>query len=158
MLSSRRRVSAMLTRTREPSQSYHVAAVCGEPSLRSVAMTAGFGLRSIASASGGSGGFGIALSFLVPVAFEPEEGLLDGSRVAVVRSPFAFVGDEVLLGGGDELVLRHPVAAAEQDLVADEGEGAAHYRNAAPVEQSFLGLERYWHKKGERDAEAAASA
>lgn len=50
------------------------------------------------------------------------------------------------------------VAAAEQDLVADEGEGAAHYRNAAPVEQSFLGLERYWHKKGERDAEAAASA
>src|SRR5579872_95528 len=112
MLSSRRRVSAMLTRTREPSQSDHVAAVCGEPSLRSVAMTAGFGLRSIASASGGSGGFGIALSFLVPVAFEPEEGLLDGSRVAVVRSPFAFVGDEVLLGGGDELVLRHPVAHA----------------------------------------------
>jgi len=50
------------------------------------------------------------------------------------------------------------VAAARRDLEESEGEGAAEYYRAAPIEQSFLGLERYWRKKGERDAEAAASA
>jgi glyoxylase-like metal-dependent hydrolase (beta-lactamase superfamily II) len=50
------------------------------------------------------------------------------------------------------------VAAAERDLEADEGEGAAHYRQAAPILDAFLGLQRYWRKKGELDAEAAASA
>jgi glyoxylase-like metal-dependent hydrolase (beta-lactamase superfamily II) len=50
------------------------------------------------------------------------------------------------------------VAAAKKDLLAAEGDGAAHYAYAAPIEQSFLGLERYWRKKGERNAEAAASA
>ena len=50
------------------------------------------------------------------------------------------------------------VAAAREDLRAAEGDGAAHYASAAPIEQSFLGIERYWRKKGERDAEAAASA
>jgi glyoxylase-like metal-dependent hydrolase (beta-lactamase superfamily II) len=51
------------------------------------------------------------------------------------------------------------VAAAKKDLRAEESAGdAAHYEQAAPIEQSFLGLERYWRKKGERDAETAASA
>ena len=50
------------------------------------------------------------------------------------------------------------VAAARADLEASEGEGASAYLRAAPFSQSFLGLERYWRKKGERDAEAAASA
>jgi glyoxylase-like metal-dependent hydrolase (beta-lactamase superfamily II) len=51
------------------------------------------------------------------------------------------------------------VAAAKKDLRAEESASdAAHYEQAAPIEQSFLGLERYWRKKGERDAETAASA
>ena len=50
------------------------------------------------------------------------------------------------------------VAAARADLEASEGEGADAYLRAAPVEQSYLGLERYWRKKGEQSAEAPASA
>jgi glyoxylase-like metal-dependent hydrolase (beta-lactamase superfamily II) len=50
------------------------------------------------------------------------------------------------------------VAAAEADLAATEGSGASYYERAAPVDQSFLGLERYWRKKRERDAQAAAPA
>jgi len=50
------------------------------------------------------------------------------------------------------------VAAARADLEASEGEGARAYLRAAPFDQSYLGLERYWRKKGEHDAEAAASA
>ena len=50
------------------------------------------------------------------------------------------------------------VAAAEGDLKAQEGERAATYVRAAPFAQSHLGIERYFRKKGERDAEAAASA
>jgi hypothetical protein len=50
------------------------------------------------------------------------------------------------------------VAAARSDLEGAEGTGAAAYLQAAPFSQSYLGLERYWRKKGERDAEAAASA
>jgi hypothetical protein len=49
------------------------------------------------------------------------------------------------------------VAAARADLEASEGEGADAYLRAAPFNQSYLGLERYWRKKRERDAEAAAS-
>jgi glyoxylase-like metal-dependent hydrolase (beta-lactamase superfamily II) len=50
------------------------------------------------------------------------------------------------------------VAAARADLEASEGEGAGAYLRAAPFNQSYLGLERYWRKKQERDAEATASA
>jgi glyoxylase-like metal-dependent hydrolase (beta-lactamase superfamily II) len=50
------------------------------------------------------------------------------------------------------------VEAARADLVASEGDHAERYLRAAPFAQSYLGLERYWRKKGERDAEAAASA
>jgi hypothetical protein len=50
------------------------------------------------------------------------------------------------------------VATARADIVASEGEGACAYLRAAPLAQSYLGLERYWRKKGEQDAEAAASA
>jgi len=51
------------------------------------------------------------------------------------------------------------VAAARADLAESEGEGdgAGAYLRAAPFNQSYLGLERYWRKKRERDAEAAAS-
>jgi glyoxylase-like metal-dependent hydrolase (beta-lactamase superfamily II) len=49
------------------------------------------------------------------------------------------------------------VAAARADLQAAEGEGAAAYYRAAPIEQSYLGLERYWRKRRERDAEIAAA-
>jgi glyoxylase-like metal-dependent hydrolase (beta-lactamase superfamily II) len=50
------------------------------------------------------------------------------------------------------------VAAAKADLEGAEGEDADAYLRAAPFVQSYLGLERYWRKKGEQSAEAAASA
>lgn len=50
------------------------------------------------------------------------------------------------------------IAAAEADLAAAEGKGSIAYHNAAPFEQSYLGLERYWRKQRERDAAAAASS
>jgi glyoxylase-like metal-dependent hydrolase (beta-lactamase superfamily II) len=50
------------------------------------------------------------------------------------------------------------VDAARADLEASEGEHAGAYFRAAPIDQSFLGLERYWRKKREQDAEAAVSA
>jgi glyoxylase-like metal-dependent hydrolase (beta-lactamase superfamily II) len=50
------------------------------------------------------------------------------------------------------------VAAARADLEASEGDGAEAYLHAAPFVQSYLGLERYWRKKGEQRAEAAPSA
>ena len=49
------------------------------------------------------------------------------------------------------------VAAARADLEASEGDGAGAYLSAAPFNQSYLGLERYWRKKREQDAEATAS-
>jgi glyoxylase-like metal-dependent hydrolase (beta-lactamase superfamily II) len=49
------------------------------------------------------------------------------------------------------------VAAARSDLEESEGEGAGAYLRAAPFNQSYLGLERYWRKRRERDAEAAPS-
>ena len=52
----RRRPSSMFTSTRPSSQSYHVATVTGEPSGRTVAMTAAFGFARKASSSGGRGG------------------------------------------------------------------------------------------------------
>ena len=50
------------------------------------------------------------------------------------------------------------VAAARADLGENEREAAGAYLSVAPFNQSYLGLERYWRKKRERDAEAAASA
>jgi glyoxylase-like metal-dependent hydrolase (beta-lactamase superfamily II) len=49
------------------------------------------------------------------------------------------------------------VAAAGRDLEQSEGERAHEYLRAAPIDQAYLGIERYWRKKGEVDAEAAAS-
>src|SRR5215210_6198040 len=50
------------------------------------------------------------------------------------------------------------VAAAEADIEASEGENASTYANAAPLTQSYLGLERYWRKRREREADASRSA
>src|SRR4051794_7261740 len=55
--SSRLRPSSMLTSTRPSSHRYHVAVDTGCPSDRSVVITAGLGLPSMAMASSGSGGF-----------------------------------------------------------------------------------------------------
>jgi glyoxylase-like metal-dependent hydrolase (beta-lactamase superfamily II) len=46
------------------------------------------------------------------------------------------------------------VAAAEADLQASGDGDAPYYARAAPYEQSYLGLERYWRKKREREAAA----
>src|ERR1044071_3754639 len=54
----------MLSRTRPSSQSYQVAAVCGEPPGLTVATTAGFGLARKASTSGGPGTRGMRPSLL----------------------------------------------------------------------------------------------
>lgn len=48
------------------------------------------------------------------------------------------------------------VAALEQDLGHSvDAETATRLRQAAPPEQLWLGLERYWRKRGEREAAAA---
>src|SRR6476619_105344 len=83
MCFSRMRVESMLTSMRSPSQSYQVTAVWGEPSFRSVAMTAGLALRRSRSTSGGSGSFGIAFSLLAHVALEPQVRLEERCRVEV---------------------------------------------------------------------------
>src|SRR5205814_1821992 len=57
---SRRRLSSMFSRTSPSSQSYQVATLCGDPSGRSVATTAGFGRRRNSSTSGGTGVGGTA--------------------------------------------------------------------------------------------------
>ena len=54
----RLRPLSMFTSTRPSSQSYHVATVTGDPSGRTVPMTAGFGFARKASSSGGTGGPG----------------------------------------------------------------------------------------------------
>jgi glyoxylase-like metal-dependent hydrolase (beta-lactamase superfamily II) len=48
-------------------------------------------------------------------------------------------------------------AAAEADIAESEGAGAAQYANAAPLPQSFLGLERYWRKRLERETAASGT-
>src|SRR5919108_6239112 len=48
----------MFRSTRPSSQSYQVAAVCGEPSGLSVAITAAFGCARNSSTSGGTGALG----------------------------------------------------------------------------------------------------
>jgi hypothetical protein len=52
----------MFTSTRPLSHRYQVAADTGWPSRCKVVMTAGFGLRSIAIAASGSGGFDLRTS------------------------------------------------------------------------------------------------
>ena len=47
----------MLTSTRPSSHSYQVAMATGWSFRRKVVMTAGFGLRNMATAASGSGGF-----------------------------------------------------------------------------------------------------
>ena len=68
------------------------------------------------------------------------------------RMPITVWAERVRGGMGEEDF----VAAARADLEASEGDGAGAYLRAAPFNQSYLGLERYWRKKREQDAEAAA--
>src|SRR5438105_14320530 len=112
MCCRRTRDASMLTSTWSPSQMYHVTAVWGEPSLRSVAITAGFAFRRSWSASGGSGSLGISFSFLPPVALEAEIRLLEGSGALIVRRVGVLGLCEVDLCRSDELLLSHPFAHA----------------------------------------------
>src|SRR5215210_4233753 len=50
----------------------------------------------------------------------------------------------------DDMTQEAFVAAARRDIVASEGEEADVYFRAAPLDQSYLGLERYWRKQRER--------
>src|SRR4051812_23749116 len=112
MFASRRRSESIFTRTRAPSQSYHVTAVCGAPLGRSVAITAGFTRLSSASASGGSGTFGIALSLLSPVAFEAEVRLVERRGTQVRACAFTLARLEIGARGCDEVLLAHSAAHA----------------------------------------------
>ena len=58
---------------------------------------------------------------------------------------------------GDGMTQDEFVEAAQADIEETEGQGAAAYASAAPLPQSFLGLERYWRKRREREAAAAAA-
>src|SRR3954471_7276954 len=110
MFARRRRAESMFTRTRSPSHSYHVTALCGAPVGSSVAITAGFTRLSSASASGGSGSFGIALSLLAPVAFEAEVRLVERGRPQVCARAFTLARLEVGARGCDEVLLAHSAA------------------------------------------------
>src|SRR3954451_11210712 len=108
MFASRSRAESMFTRTRSPSQSYHVTALCGAPLASSVAITAGFARLSSASASGGSGSFGIPLSPLAPVALETEVRLVERCRAQVrACACFTLAGLEIGKRGCDEVLLAH---------------------------------------------------
>jgi glyoxylase-like metal-dependent hydrolase (beta-lactamase superfamily II) len=50
------------------------------------------------------------------------------------------------------------IAALEQDLSVAGEEVAERVRQAAPPEQMWLGLERYWRKRDEREAAATGNA
>src|SRR3954471_3196016 len=110
MFVRRRRAASMFTSTRSPSHSYHVTALCGAPLGSSVAITAGLTRLSSASASGGSGSFGIALSLLAPVAFEAEVRLVERRGTQVCACTFALARLEVGARGRDEVLLAHSVA------------------------------------------------
>src|SRR5437764_8927869 len=110
MFASRRRAESMFTRTRAPSQSYHVTAVCGAPLARSVAITAGFARLSSASASGGSGAFGILLPLLAPVPLEAEVRLAERGGAEVRACAVALARLEVGARGRDEVLLAHSTA------------------------------------------------
>jgi glyoxylase-like metal-dependent hydrolase (beta-lactamase superfamily II) len=92
---------------------------------------------------------------LALIHFGVVEGTEEVAEHVARTREYLGVWSERVRGGmsGDEFV-----AAARRDLEESEGERAAEYYRAAPIEQSFLGLERYWRKKGEIDAEAAAPA
>src|SRR4051794_4781181 len=112
MFARRRRAESMFTRTRSPSHSYQVTALCGEPLGSSVAITAGFTRLSSASASGGSGSFGIALSLLAPVAFEADVRLVERRGTQVCACAFPLTRLEVGARRCDEVLLAHPAAHA----------------------------------------------
>src|SRR5215218_7656934 len=67
---------------------------------------------SSASASGGSGSFGIALLLLAPVAFEAEVRLVERRGTQVCACAFTLARLEVGARGRDEVRLAHPGAHA----------------------------------------------
>ena len=50
------------------------------------------------------------------------------------------------------------VAVGAADAEENDPEHALAYTRAAPLDQSYLGIERYLRKKRERDAEVTASS
>jgi glyoxylase-like metal-dependent hydrolase (beta-lactamase superfamily II) len=69
-----------------------------------------------------------------------------------VREELAVWAERVRSGMTQEQFL----AAARADIARFDGEDIPYYERAGPVDQSFLGLRRYWDKRAE--AEAAATA
>src|SRR5581483_4259855 len=125
MCASRSRLKRMFRSTRPSSQSYQVAAVCGAPSGRRVAITARYGFASTAATSGGTGALGIRL--LRP-AREPAVRLPQRHRGVVVLDVLArilelrpHVGAELLLGRAAAHRVR-PVVQLEAEI----GEVALH--------------------------------
>ena len=68
-----------------------------------------------------------------------------------VRAELATWAERVHAGMTQEEFL----AAARADIARSDGEDGPYYEEAGPVDQSYLGLRRYWDKRAE--AEAAAT-
>ena len=86
-------------------------------------------------------------------------GIVDGTEevaqhVARARTTLATWAERVRDGMNEDGFIE----AAEADISASEGPRAAAYARAAPLPQSFHGLERYWRKRRERDAAAGDPA
>src|SRR5262245_42404108 len=121
---SRSRLSSMFTRMRPGSQSYQVATVCGEPSRRSEAITAGFGRRRNSSTSAGTGGGGIGLKARlgghrdVDPPFARAIELAEEDRLEVAEREFAVLEwDRHRRGGEDRADVRPRVAVALVDVL-----------------------------------------
>ncbi|MBA2793231.1 MAG: MBL fold metallo-hydrolase [Thermoleophilaceae bacterium] len=70
-----------------------------------------------------------------------------------MREGIARRGENARIHGGEAFM-----AGVEAEIDAiDEPEVAERFRRAAPTDQMWLGLERYWRKKAERDEAVSAS-
>src|SRR5213596_2932155 len=119
----------MFRSTRPSSQSYQVGTLCGEPSGRSVATTAGFGRRRNSSTSGGTGTLGTSahtpehadvhtlalVDYLTKLPAgapcELRHLLRRGEQVVEPRRPVVAVADP------DAELARHPAATAVAPVV-----------------------------------------
>jgi glyoxylase-like metal-dependent hydrolase (beta-lactamase superfamily II) len=84
-------------------------------------------------------------------------GRVDGVEVHLrrMREGLARSGERARAHGREAFVAATDEEVAEAG--ADDPGVAERYRQAAPPEQLFLGLERYWRKRAEREAEGAAA-
>src|SRR6266508_1127629 len=147
MKRSRSRLSSMFTSTRPSSQSYHVGTVCGEPSGRSVATTAGLGRERNSSISGGTGtcGIGGAYPRFSQKRFSPAYDCQN--CIARIEGPVAMdVADVVAcVAGRLEAFEAENLLSDDLDVPFRNGSEFAPERvERVPVEPSRAGFEAGW--------------